>query len=449
MAADTTISEESSGTPTHGLPAYWIGIPALIISPILLGVLHDKFSDLLFANFASGIFTLLVCASPLPAIAGLIFRAQKRKIAASWSAVLVVGYYWCLLLVSSLALLFWMGTSPFLFIIFAISIIPLLLVPLLIVCLKASSSMTKQVGPQWSGRAFGLGFFGTLILGILSGWSLASSRDQSQRMVALDPSIMAPNILAIDKCSIQYAGAHPNLGYPKSLARIGPTGNQCLTEDLAQGVFKGYRIRYTPDPNDATGSISGYQLDASQVSSEDSAASNLSSDESGRIWYRYDSPNGRGAATIYHAPDQIFSRVLSCLWEASADHANWRFSGGEGEKETVVTDRNEYMRRCPAMSYVASPRPGTFTSSGYEFEYTLNSREDGSISGFTLSAVPQSYGTTGLRSYLALATIEEKHRTLNVFATPEDRRATDHDSLALAAEIGMTGQEATFEWTDP
>ncbi len=47
-----------------------------------------------------------------------------------------------------------------------------------------------------------------------------------------------------------------------------------------------------------------------------------------------------------------------------------------------------------------------FSSGGHNFEYSFTSENDGTIKGFTVDVRPQQYGISGIRSYLAVATID-------------------------------------------
>ena len=75
-------------------------------------------------------------------------------------------------------------------------------------------------------------------------------------------------------------------------------------------------------------------------------------------------------------------------------------------------------------------------------EYKFTVPDDGTASGFYLKVSPLEYGVAGIRSYLAVSTIEGSgaHSRLKIFATAEDRPATTNDALAIADETGVRGE---------
>jgi hypothetical protein len=78
----------------------------------------------------------------------------------------------------------------------------------------------------------------------------------------------------------------------------------------------------------------------------------------------------------------------------------------------------------------------------YNFEYNLNTGKSGKITSFTVEARPKPYGVAGVRSYLAVETIDQSKgggfgTSLDVYATPEDRPSTVNDPLATASEVGL------------
>jgi len=160
--------------------------------------------------------------------------------------------------------------------------------------------------------------------------------------------------------------------------------------------------------------------------------SSMFSDDSGIIWFRFDGPHGQGSTNLYDSPEYVLHKVLFCVSDA-ARGSSWRFV--DGQQETLVTDKNEYVRRCLGPDAVRGEDNSKFRAGEFEFEYNFVT-QNGTVSGYRLVARPQSYGITGLRSYLAVGTISDP-RTLRVFATPQDRPATAEDPLALSREIGM------------
>jgi len=150
------------------------------------------------------------------------------------------------------------------------------------------------------------------------------------------------------------------------------------------------------------------------------------SDESGRIHYRFDGPHGMGSTIAYFPGKDAFDRVLDCLWDASINSA-WELIDEHGDR--VVTDRDQYVRHRLGERLFTDKRK--FSSYGYNFEFGFTNENDGTINGFTVEVRRQQYGIAGIRSYLAVATIDRRtsRHSLHIHNTPQDRSATMADPL--------------------
>ena len=158
------------------------------------------------------------------------------------------------------------------------------------------------------------------------------------------------------------------------------------------------------------------------------------SDESGLVWIRFEGPHGKGTTSLYETGVSVFEKVLGCLW-----------SGGQPENRPPTSRQSanfllvedQYIRGCIGEVLFTAERE--FSTGSYKFQYSFAASQDGVVHGLTLEARPKQYGVGGIRSYLAIETIDKtaEHFTLKVFATPQDRPATVDDPLARAQEIGM------------
>src|SRR5688500_1781000 len=61
------------------------------------------------------------------------------------------------------------------------------------------------------------------------------------------------SVFRVQACAIRHALAHPDAGYPRSLADMGPTGQKCLDERLAKGRPQGLIVTYEPATPNAIG----------------------------------------------------------------------------------------------------------------------------------------------------------------------------------------------------
>lgn len=413
-----------------GTPAYWIFLPALVIS-------GDVFCASIW--FASHPLLIgLMLSAFIPALAGLVCRKLGRRVAASVCAVVVVGWYWIppftvlLLILTASA----REEKKLLFLAFALAYISLCIILLSALSFLATFSLAKRLGPAWPFSAISVGFVCAMTL-VVSMRYVSTHYDKAGRLDwarPLDPLVLGPDVLAIDKCAQQFAGARPDAGFPGSLDQLGPQGTQCLPTDFT-AADKGFTIRYQPGSRDENGRIDTYKVNAKETSPKGADTSSMFSDESGIIWSRFDGPHGLGSTNLYDSPEYVLHKVLFCVSDG-ARGSNWKFV--EGQRETVVTDKNEYVRRCLGPEVVWGKDSYTFSAGQFAFEYSF-AIQNGTVSGYWWIARPQLYGTTGLRSYLAVGTISESgtHGTLRIFATPQDRPATADDPLALSREIGM------------
>ena len=418
----TSVDKTRPGTPAH-----WIFLPALVISGAVLC------ASIWFAR--NPLLIGLMLSAFIPALAGLVCRKLGRRVASSVCAVIVVGWYWIppftvlLLIETSSAREEW----KLLFLAFTLVYISLCIILLFALSILATFSLAKRLGPAWPFSAFIVGFVCAMTL-VVSMRYVSAHYDKAGRLDwarPLDPLVLGPDVLAIDKCAQQFASARPDAGYPGSLDQLGPQGTQCLPPDF-NAADKGFTIRYQPGSRDENGRIDTYKVNAMETSPKGADTSSMFSDDSGIIWFRFDGPHGQGSTNLYDSPEYVLHKVLFCVSDG-AWGSSWRFV--DGQQETLVTDKNEYVRRCLGPDAVRGKDNSKFSVGEFEFEYNFDT-QNGTVSGYRLMARPRSYGITGLRSYLAVGTISTP-RTLRVFATPQDRSATAEDPLALSREIDM------------
>jgi len=396
-----------------GTSAYWIFVPALAASSVAIW-----FTIRNVQPHYLPLFIVLELSGLVPAFTGLISRALGRKVIALRCSVIVGGWYWTLAMTAFLLLLVQLSY-------FTVGIMIVYGIPAFIIAVAATYSINGNVGPGWALSAFGAGFLCSMIM-IASMEPKPQTQSQEVHVPALDPGVLGPDILMIGKCSHQFAASREKSGYPDSLARLGPGGTGCLTQELIQGTEKGFVIRYEAGARDEAGKILGYTVSARENWPKDKESSSVFSDESGRVVFRFDGPIGKAWTTLYRSPELLFKNFLDCL--------------GNG---ALRKDPDEYVRICLSNPYLYLSPSGNheFSSQGYRLDYKFEIGDDGSASGYYMSLRPQEYGIVGIRSYLAVASVIEggKHSTLQIFATGEDRPATTNDPLARGDETGVWG----------
>ena len=406
-------------------PPYWVFLPGLVFSAYVLVASAYVLSAPNSRGDKRAVIGLALLVF-VPSLAGPLFRALRRTVLASVCAVLVVGSYWAfcfslLFIYSVLALLFFWH----------------LLLPPLGFAIASTISLARKRGGQWALSTVFVGF----LCGMIGAAAVQASKNAELNWVRpLDPVVLGPDMLLIDKCSQEFAASHPETGYPESLAQLGPSGTDCLPAALVQPQIKEFTITYEPGAKDSDGRIGGYSVKARETSPKGKDVSSIFTDESGRIHYRFDGPHGMGATTAHFPGKETFSQVLDCLWDASLN-SSFRLIDEHGDR--TVTDRDLYVRHCLGQRLFTGERK--FSSGGYNFEYRFTSESDGTINGFTVEVRPQQYGISGIRSYLAVATIDRRtsQRSLNIHAAPQDRSATLADPITQPGEIKPPGYLAS------
>jgi hypothetical protein len=414
------VQESREGRPPQP-PAYWVFLPGLVVSAYFLAAsAYALWVRIPRANNRAVLELALLVF--VPGLTGLLARAFRQAVLASFCAVVVIGSYWafCFFLL-------------FVYSVFALLFLWHLFLPPLGFAIAATISLVRSRGGQWALSTVFVGF----LCGMIGAAAVQASKNaQSNWARPLDPVPLGPDMLVIDKCSQEFAASHSATGYPQSLEQLGPSGTGCLPASLVQRQIKGFTITYEPGAKDSDGRIGGYAVKARETSPKGADVSSMFSDDSGRIYYRFDGPHGKGSTTEYFPAKHEFGLVLDCLWDASTSST---FELSDEHADRMVTDRDLYVRHRLGERLFTDKRK--FSPGGYNFEYRFTSENDGAINGFTVEVRPQQYGISGIRSYLAVATIDRRtsRRSLNIHATPQDRSATLADPMAQPGEIKSAG----------
>ncbi len=408
-----SVQEPAPRTSASQGPAFWIFVPALLLSGFVLwaSVPRDLF------------FSLLAVSALLPALCGIVLRAMRQMKGASICAVIVLAWYWL-----PVILLFFVASNRasaggrLLAVYFSE-----LIIPVGIVALAATVSFARRVGVGWAAGAVIVAFIPCVLL------AGAAERAQSLKYSTprpADPMSLTTDLLAIHRCNQDFSGAHPDKGYAESLEQLGPQGTQCLSANLTGGASDKFTIRYEAGARSASGMIATYSVSAWETAPKATNWTTIYSDESGLIWYRLGAPAGPMKAELEQLyPGSDFAAVLRCVEERDPTHVRVYRGGNDPVK---ITTREEYIRNCIFFG-AAFTSANTFSLNGYEYRYSFSDYE------FEVSARPATYGESRLRSYLAIGRFGEdgKLATLNVYATPQNRDATTDDPLAMARELDL------------
>lgn len=410
-----SVREPAPRTSANPGPAYWIFVPALLLSGFALWAsVHGG---------RQGFISLLALSALLPALCGIVLRTMRQMTGASVCAVIVLAWYWLPAILLALVVLGRAGSAGGLALVVYYSIF---ILPLGIFALVATISFAGKAGAGWAASAVIVAFIPCVIL------AGRAQRAQSLKYThprAADPMSVASDLLAIHKCNQEFSTAHPDKKFAESLEQLGPQGTQCLSPNFAGGVSNNFTVRYEPGARSASGLIETYSVRAWETAPKATNWTTIYSDESGLIWYRLERPAGPTRALLEQLyPGYDFAKVLRCVEERDPTHM--RISRG-GNDPVKMTTRDEYIRNCIFEATFGSA--DTFSLDGYEYQYSFSDYE------FEASARPATYGVKGLRSYLAIGRFGEngKMATLNVYATPQDRAARPEDPLAMAEEVGF------------
>jgi hypothetical protein len=401
-----SVPEPAPRTSANPGPAYWIFVPALLISAFPL-----------WASAPGG--RLLALSALLPALCGIVLRARRQMAGASICAVIVLAWYWLPPL-----LLFFVASMrghAILVVYFGLFIIPVG-----IFALVATISFAKRVGVGWAAGAVMAAFIPCLIL---AGAAERAERLKYTTPQPADPMSLTTDLLALHRCNQDFSRAHPDKGYAESLEQLGPQGTQCLSASLTGGVDNKFTVRYVPGARSASGAIETYSLSAWETAPKATNWTTIYSNESGLIWYRLETPAGPMKAQLEQVyPGSDFAAVLRCVQELDPTHVRIYRGGNDPVK---ITTRDEYIRNCIYGAVFSSA--DTFSLDGYEYRYRFSDYQ------FEVSARPATYGETRLRSFLAIGRLGQNDRlaTLSVYATPQNRAARPQDPLAMAEEVGL------------
>ena len=399
-------SPRAPRTSANSGPAYWMFVPALLISPFAL-----------LTSAPGG--RLLALSALLPALCGIALRAMRQMTGASICAVIVLAWYWLPpLLLFFMASMRRHGLLVVAFVIYSI--------PLGIFALVATISFARRVGIGWAAGAAITAFLPCVIL--------AGAAERAQRLKyaaprPADPMSLTTDLLALHTCNQDFSRAHPDKGYAQSLDQLGPQGTQCLSASLTGGASDKFTIQYEPGARSADGVVEKYSVKAWETAPKSKEWNSIYSDESGLIWYRLENPARQTIARIEPLyPGSDFAKVLGCVQERDPTHVRIYRGGNDPVK---ITTRDEYIRNCIYGAVFSST--DTFSLDGYEYRYRFSDYE------FEVSARPATYGETRLRSFLAIGRLGENDRlaTLSVYATPQNRAARPQDPLAMAEEVGL------------
>ena len=432
ISANSSKAAGSQSKSRPGTPAYWIFVVGLVVSICIFwywGMVAHRSGRSMAIGLALLIF--------VPCVVGPFCRALGWNVAAAACASVVAGSSWTVIFF----LVFVNARESLGGLLLGLFYVWELFLPVLAIALATTDSLNKRLGPGWTLGTVGAG----LLCGAIGANAAVASKEAGP--TGPDPLIFTPNMVTINKCTQEFAASNPEKGYPESLGQLGPEGSGCVPEALLAGQVKGFTITYEPSARDANGRISGYKVVAREAAPVGKNIRSIFTDESGLIRIRSDGPHGKGITWEAPTLSSALRGVLDCVLQVA--------NGGYRINDVLISDEDQVMRVCERGAVLKGKRKLSVAGfdyeyhkpieGGYDFEYKLDARKNGKLTGFTVEARPRPYGVAGVRSYLAVENVDLTVggyyvlKTLNVYVTPEDRPATVNDPLARASEVGLEG----------
>lgn len=245
-------------------------------------------------------------------------------------------------------------------------------------------------------------------------------------------------------CLYWYESSHPNEGFPRDLAALGPVGTGCFDTTAMTGTLAHSRVRYAATAPDSTGRVTGFWLVAEPMTEDALWRKQYYADESGVVYYA--DLLGRDDSLFYHhkAPDsplpppgELLEIVDSPVSELHGIQACLRKSdesravGYPLRIENRGCAKTEWINVDGDMFLSVSSR---FASSVLGGTYSLVYRPrraltETTAAGYVMEARPAQFGVDGVRSYWT----DELGR---VHWTRENRAATAADPVIEQCDLG-------------
>jgi len=248
----------------------------------------------------------------------------------------------------------------------------------------------------------------------------------------------------VQNCLYWYESEHPNEGFPRDLAAVGPVGTGCFDTTAMTGTLAHSRVRYAASAPDSTGRVTGFWLVAEPMTEDAFWRKQYYADESGVLYYA--DLLGRDDSMFYHrkAPDSPLPppgdlleivdspvaelrRVQQCLRTPD----EYRPAGYPLRLENRGCAKTEWINVDGDMFLSVSSRFASSVIGGtYSLVYrTRRALTETTAAGYVIEARPAQFGVDGVRSYWT----DELGR---IHWTRENRAATATDPVIEECDLG-------------
>ena len=272
-----------------------------------------------------------------------------------------------------------------------------------------------------------------------------ATRDERSKYYAQATVDVRKLLRRVQNCLYWYESQHPNEGFPRELAAVGPLGTACFDTTSMTGTLAHSRVRYAASAPDSAGRVAGFWLVAEPTSEDAFWRKQYYADESGVVYYA--DLLGRDDSMFYHrkAPDsplpppgELLEIVDSPVHELRLlqECLRRQVETGDGivypiRLEAGGCARSEWIAADGDMLFSVSSR---FTSDVMGGTYALaykprRTLTETTAAGYIMEARPVQFGVDGVRSYWT----DELGR---IHWTRENRAATASDPVIEECDLG-------------
>jgi hypothetical protein len=260
-----------------------------------------------------------------------------------------------------------------------------------------------------------------VLLFLSASWSAWGTSSSSANGEPMDQKAIYNWFNHISACNQKFAGQNPDKGFAVSLAQLGPTGTQCLSQEEVSGPIGARKPQYEPGPAQ-NGRISTYHL-RTQDPGFFTDRYWLDTNQRGIILALgkngYEMPPGdvRGFGRGIARDVAWYSRCLDRIFQKN------------GTFPATLQPATKQSDCFPKLneSFFHYNDENTLAGPDYTYTYVPLQGASGQLDNFQLNARPQKYGINGLRSYLV-------SKDQVVHATPEDRPAQPTDPSDVSSD---------------
>ena len=279
-----------------------------------------------------GYLAIYLTGAAAPLLCVLVLLATKKRELALGCAVAFGAAFFVRVLVVEVASPGILGdsASPTSYGALAARVVHAGLAPVLLLLVEAALRSHRQLAPaERSAGAWRIGLGSGLVamwLWSMAPWWLLVDHTRERAMRGSEAAAQE-SLAQIGRCAAVYAGARPDLGFPTTLAALGPDGARCLDAGTTAGTVAGYRLTLTAGVGDAAGAVHVYVACAQPIDTRESSVFTYVADE-GSATARgvpgdvaaIEAGTPLGCAATWFYDNQVERGIKHCVLEWAAAH---------------------------------------------------------------------------------------------------------------------------------